>query len=87
MAKEVSAPKVDVEKISETPDLSLIGLIGDADFFVQFIMFLLLVASVWCWTIILNKSKTIRRERKLKSQNSLIVDLVLKFTYCFRALI
>ena len=54
MAKEVSTPKVDVETISEAPDLSLFGLIGDADFFVQLIMFLLLVASVWCWTIILN---------------------------------
>ena len=65
MAKEVSTPKVDVETVSEATDLSLFGLIGDADFFVQLIMFLLLVASVWCWTIILNKSKIIRREKRI----------------------
>ena len=65
MAKEVSTPKVDVETVSEAPDLSLFGLIGDADFFVQLIMFLLLVASVWCWTIILNKSKIIRQEKRI----------------------
>ena len=65
MAKEVSAPQVDVETITEAHDLSLLGLIGDADFFVQLIMFLLLVASVWCWTIIMNKSKMIRREKKI----------------------
>lgn len=65
MAKEVSAPKVNIETSSEAPDLSLLGLIGDADFFVQLIMFLLLLASIWCWTIILNKSKVIRREKKI----------------------
>ena len=65
MAKEVSTPKVNVETVSEAPDLSLFGLIGDADFFVQLIMFSLLVASVWCWTIILNKSKIIRREKRI----------------------
>ena len=65
MAKEVQAPKVDIEKISEGHDLSLLGLIADADIFVQLIMFLLIVASIWCWTIIINKSKMINREKKL----------------------
>jgi biopolymer transport protein TolQ len=65
MAKEVQAPQVDIKTISEGNDLSLLGLIADADIFVQLIMFLLIVASIWCWTIIINKSKIIRREKKL----------------------
>jgi biopolymer transport protein TolQ len=64
MANEVKVPQVDIEKISDGHDLSLFGLIADADIFVQLIMFLLLAASIWCWTIIINQSKTIRREKK-----------------------
>ena len=65
MAKEVQTPQVDIETISEGNDFSLLGLIADADIFVQLIMFLLIVASIWCWTIIINKSKIIRREKKI----------------------
>ena len=65
MANEVQAPQVDIETISEVHDLSLLGLISDADIFVQLIMFLLVFASIWCWTIIINKSKVIRREKKM----------------------
>ncbi len=68
MAKEVKAPEVNIETVSQGPDLSLLGLIGDADIFVQLIMFLLIVASVWCWTIIINKSKMIRREKKISKK-------------------
>ena len=67
MANEVQAPQVDIEKISEGHDLSLLGLIADADIFVQSIMVLLVVASIWCWTIIINKSKMIRKERKISA--------------------
>jgi biopolymer transport protein TolQ len=67
MANEVQAPQVDIEKISEGHDLSLLGLIADADIFVQLIMVLLIVASIWCWTIIINKSKMIRREKKISN--------------------
>jgi len=67
MANEVQAPQVDIEKISEGHDLSLLGLIADADIFVQLIMFLLVVASIWCWTIIINKSKMIRKEKKISA--------------------
>jgi biopolymer transport protein TolQ len=67
MANEVQAPQVDIEKISEGHDLSLLGLIADADIFVQLIMFLLVVASIWCWTIIINKSKIIRKEKKISA--------------------
>ena len=65
MANEVLAPQVDIKTISDGHDLSLLGLISDADIFVQLIMFLLIVASIWCWTIIINKSKMIRREKKI----------------------
>jgi biopolymer transport protein TolQ len=67
MTNEVQAPQVDIEKISEGHDLSLLGLIADADIFVQLIMFLLVIASIWCWTIIINKSKMIRKEKKISA--------------------
>ena len=67
MANEVKVPQVDIEKISEGHDLSLLGLIADADIFVQLIMFLLVIASIWCWTIIINKSKMIRKEKKISA--------------------
>jgi len=67
MANEVQVPQVDIEKISEGHDLSLLGLIADADIFVQLIMFLLVIASIWCWTIIINKSKMIRKEKKISA--------------------
>ena len=67
MANEVQAPQVDIKKISEGHDLSLLGLIADADIFVQLIMFLLVIASIWCWTIIINKSKMIRKEKKISA--------------------
>ena len=67
MTNEVQATQVDIEKISEGHDLSLLGLIADADIFVQLIMFLLVIASIWCWTIIINKSKMIRKEKKISA--------------------
>ena len=67
MANELQALQVDIEKISEGHDLSLLGLIADADIFVQLIMFLLVIASIWCWTIIINKSKMIRKEKKISA--------------------
>ncbi len=53
------------EITSEQPDLSLFGLIWEADVFVQFIMFLLLLSSVWCWTIIINKTRLFRKEKRI----------------------
>lgn len=65
MNEEIKTPNVEVEKFSEQADLSLLGLIYEADFFVQIIMLLLLVSSIWCWTIIINKSRLFRREKKI----------------------
>jgi biopolymer transport protein TolQ len=65
MDEKTKTPEVIVEQTSEQPDLSLFGLIMEADFFVQFIMFLLLLSSVWCWTIIINKSRLFRKEKRI----------------------
>ena len=65
MDEEVKTPNVEVKTVSEQTDLSLLGLIYEADFFVQIIMLLLLLSSIWCWTIIINKSRLFRREKKI----------------------
>ena len=65
MDEKTKTPEVIVEKTYEQADLSLFGLILEADFFVQFIMFLLLLSSVWCWTIIINKSRLFRKEKRI----------------------
>lgn len=57
--------EVKTEIISNAPDLTILGLFFQADPFVKGVMFLLIFASIWCWTIIINKSNTIRREKKL----------------------
>ena len=45
-------------------DLSLIGLFFQADIVVKVVMIGLLFASVWCWTIIFEKSMAIARARR-----------------------
>ena len=65
MDAETKAPEVGRENTTEPVDLSLFGLIEDADMFVQFIMFLLLLSSVWCWTIIINKYRLFRKEKRI----------------------
>jgi len=65
MDEKTKTPEVIVEQTSGQADLSLFGLIMEADFFVQFIMFLLLLSSVWCWTIIINKSRLFRKEKRI----------------------
>ena len=58
-------PEVKTEIISNGPDLSILGLFFQADPFVKGVMFLLIFVSIWCWTIIFNKSNIIRKEKKL----------------------
>ena len=62
------APEVKTEIISNGPDLSILGLFFQADPIVKGVMFLLIFASIWCWTIIINKSSSIRKEKKLSMQ-------------------
>ena len=42
-------------------DFSIIGLFIKADWIVKFVMIALLVASVWCWAIIIDKVTRLRR--------------------------
>ena len=46
---------------SAVADLSIWGLFLQADFIVQLVMVLLILASFWCWAIIFEKWRRIRR--------------------------
>ncbi len=46
---------------SDIPDFSLWGMFSQADWIVQLVMLVLLGSSLWCWAIIFDKSKRIRR--------------------------
>ena len=61
-------PEVKTEIISNGPDLSILGLFFQADPFVKGVMFLLIFVSIWCWTIIINKSNAIRKENFFSMQ-------------------
>ena len=41
--------------------VSILGLISEADFIVQAVLFLLLAMSVACWAIVINKYRAVRR--------------------------
>ncbi|MCF8475133.1 MAG: protein TolQ [Emcibacter sp.] len=43
------------------PDFSLWGMFAQADWIVQIVMLALLGSSIWCWAIIFDKSKRLRR--------------------------
>ena len=58
-------PEVKTQITSSGPDLTILGLFFQADPFVKGVMFLLIFASIWCWAIIINKSNSIRREKRL----------------------
>ena len=45
-------------------DFSLIALFMRADLIVKSVILILIVASVWCWAIILQKWSTVRRLNK-----------------------
>ncbi len=51
-------------------DLSMIGLFFQADLIVKIVMIMLIIASVWCWAIIIEKratlSKLTRRAKKFE---------------------
>ena len=49
-------------------DLSIIGLFMQADWIVKVVMILLLMASVWSWAIIIDKSIRLRRLRNQAKQ-------------------
>ncbi|PCI34328.1 MAG: protein TolQ [Alphaproteobacteria bacterium] len=46
---------------SDIPDFTLWGMFSQADWIVQLVMLVLLGSSLWCWAIIFDKTKRIRR--------------------------
>jgi biopolymer transport protein TolQ len=49
-------------------DLSLWGLFLQADIVVKLVMLMLIVASIWCWAIIIDKSRKLRRLNNLAEE-------------------
>lgn len=45
----------------DIPDFSLWGMFSQADWIVQLVLLVLLGSSLWCWAIIFDKSRNIRR--------------------------
>ena len=56
---------VEMTVTHSSADLSIMGLFWAADPFVKLVMLLLVLASVWCWAIVVEKITIIRRERRL----------------------
>ena len=55
---------VETANLAAQGDLSLVGLFLQADWVVKGVIILLLLASVWVWAIIFEKSMTIRRANR-----------------------
>ena len=51
----------DLQQAAMATDLSIWGLAMQADFVVKLVMLALLLASFWCWAIIFDKSRQMRR--------------------------
>ena len=62
--EENAPPLVEATDLGgSVPDLSIWGLILQADIVVQIVMLMLLLASLWCWAIIFDKIGRYRRVR------------------------
>jgi biopolymer transport protein TolQ len=59
---------VTLQPAGMTADLSIWGLAMQADFVVKLVMLALLLASFWCWAIIFQKMKQIRKLRAQASE-------------------
>jgi len=46
-------------------DMSALGLFLQADIVVQFVMVALLLASIWCWTVVFEKAWRLKKLRKM----------------------
>lgn len=68
MEEEASNIVEAVDLGTTVPDFSLFGMFAQADFVVQSVMVILLAASVWCWAIIYDKNKRLRKV-KVKADN------------------
>ena len=56
------------EVLEGASDISLWGLFFQADIVVKLVMLILLLASIWCWTIIIEKLFSSRKELKLSDK-------------------
>ncbi len=64
MTQAIAQTLIDAAPVGESiadPSMSMWALVLNADIVVKMVMLLLLVASVWCWAIIFEKTKRIRR--------------------------
>ncbi len=61
-------PEVKTEIIAQGQDFSMFGLFLQADPIVKGVMIFLLILSIWCWAIMINKSMSFRNEKKLQQE-------------------
>lgn len=61
-------------------DMSLWGLVMQADMVVKSVMVMLLLASVWCWAIVFDKSNLLRRTKKKSNKFEKEYSKAEKFT-------
>ena len=54
---------VEITATNSSVDLSIYGLFLASDPFVKIVMLLLVLASIWCWAIVLEKVLVLRKER------------------------
>ena len=54
---------VELQAAGAAADLSIWGLVSQADFVVKLVLLILILASFWCWAIIFDKSRQMRRLR------------------------
>lgn len=64
MATETAIENTVITATSQAHDLTILGLFFAADPVVKFVMLLLVAASIWCWAIIFEKIRLIRRQKK-----------------------
>jgi len=64
MATETAIETAGLTAVSHSSDLTIFGLFMAADPVVKFVMLLLIAASVWCWAIIFEKVRRIRRQKQ-----------------------
>lgn len=68
MAIESSVETNSFSTSFQADDLSLLNLFFAADPVVKLVILLLIIASIWCWAIIFDKTRRIRRQKRYAAQ-------------------
>ncbi len=55
---------VSAQGLGMATDMSIIGLVSQADIIVKIVLVVLILASIWCWAIIIDKTRRFRRLRE-----------------------